>query len=157
MAYTTERKLFMGQHEDKIAIVEKYKDKVQRDIYPLHIKGHIPSKKITNAINSYANGVDRNTVIALCDTTVLNSGKRGYLLTDTRGYFRGLMESVSVVSYNDVVDVVDNVISVDFILYDGSKVEWKDISSYVEFRRDFVNMMKEIIECHKKWMKENGY
>ena len=69
----------MGQHEDKIAILRKYYKDIPAGAFDFYIAGDIKSKKIDNAISSFAQGVDRSTIIGFYDLTVMGSGKNGYL------------------------------------------------------------------------------
>lgn len=49
-------------------------------------KYELTDKQISNALKEYAEGVNPNDVIAMFDTTIMNSGKEGWLLTKTSLY-----------------------------------------------------------------------
>lgn len=69
----------MGEHEEKIEIMRKYlADMTAAGNY--HVKGNIPIKKIDNALQTFAQGMDRTTMLGFLDTTVFGSGKNGYIL-----------------------------------------------------------------------------
>ena len=91
----------MAQFDEKVALFRRYADKLKRD-YPVHAKGNIPSKKIDNAIKSYAYGLERTTIIGLVDTTVWESGKTGAIFTDTRVYYKEFLESPRSFRYSDI-------------------------------------------------------
>lgn len=74
----------MGKHyEEKIEIMRKYFGDIANG-FTYHIKGDIPGKKIDNAIKKFASGIDRTTIIVFFDTTVMGSGKNGYIFTDDK-------------------------------------------------------------------------
>ena len=51
----------MGEHEEKIEIMRKYlADMTAAGNY--HVKGNIPIKKIDNALQTFAQGMDRDKV-----------------------------------------------------------------------------------------------
>ncbi|MBD5550815.1 MAG: hypothetical protein HDQ96_06495 [Lachnospiraceae bacterium] len=122
----------MVQHQ-KIELMRKYADKIKTASFPFHIKGDIPSKKIDHAMQTFANNVDRTSIIGMYDTTVFNSGKQGYIFTDTKVYYLTVLEKPKKLWYDDILSVeviqsgkkdCDN--KLKFILYDGTVIEWID-------------------------------
>lgn len=82
----------MGKfHDEKINIMRKYLSDIATNT-GYHVKGNIPSKKIDAAIKSFASGLDRTTIIGFYDTTVLGSGKNGYVFTDDKIYYLETLE-----------------------------------------------------------------
>ena len=86
------------------AITEIYK---QENVFSrLFMFGHIPPKRLNNAIKSYASAIDSDeAVIFLFDDTFFGSGKDGFILTTKRIYFKDFMEksnSVDIVKINDL-------------------------------------------------------
>ena len=67
-----------------------------------YIKGDIPSKKIDNAIKKWASGLDPNSIIGFWDTTVVGSGKAGYIFTDDKIYYQETMEKPKKLWYDDI-------------------------------------------------------
>ena len=92
----------MGKyHEEKIEIMRKYLDKIA-DGFAYHIKGEIPSKKIDNAIKTFASGIERGSIIGFFDTTVFESGKNGFIFTDDKIYFTQTLEKPKKFWYDDI-------------------------------------------------------
>lgn len=113
-----------------IELVRKYEAKMKTTL-DFHIKGSIPSKKIDNAIKSFACGLDKTTIIAFYDTSITNSGKSGYIFTDTKVYYREIMGKPKKLWYYDIEKIeLSNTHKKDcnreirFYLYDGSVVIW---------------------------------
>ena len=48
----------MGEHEEKIEIMRKYLTDMSTGFY-CHIGGEVPSKKINNALKTFAQGMDK--------------------------------------------------------------------------------------------------
>ena len=94
----------MGKyHKEKIEIMKKYLGKiVASESMNYHVKGSIPSKKIDNAIKTFASGLDRNSIIGFYDTTVFGSGKNGYIFTDDKVCFMNLFEKPQKIWYDDI-------------------------------------------------------
>lgn len=122
----------MSVHEEKIEIMRKYLSKMNT-FYAYHVKGEIPSKKIDNAINKFANGLDRTTIIGFYDTSLGGTGKCGYIFTDTKVYYLQTLEKPRKLWYDDIesVEIInagkkdcDNKIKIS--LYDGSQLTWTD-------------------------------
>lgn len=92
----------MGKfHENKIEIMKKYLSSIAtNDGY--HIKGSIPSKKVDAAIKKFASGMERTTIIGFYDTTVLGSGKNGYIFTDDKMYYLETLEKPKKLWYDDI-------------------------------------------------------
>lgn len=65
----------MDDFTNKLNILKRYY-KDMKSTYPFYIKGEMPSKKLTVAINSFAQGVDRSKIIGFCDITIFNTGKK---------------------------------------------------------------------------------
>lgn len=96
--------IFMAQHEEKIALLKKYKDEIRTN-FDFYIQGNIPQKLIDNAIKKYASGLDRNTIIGFYDTTLTNNGKNGYVFTDTKVYYSEMFEKPHKIWYDDIKEV----------------------------------------------------
>ena len=77
-------------------------DKLRTEHTNLYISPDIPSKKLDNAIASYACDVQLGYVLALIDTTVFGSAKEGALFLGDRVYFS---RNKRVINYLDIQDV----------------------------------------------------
>jgi hypothetical protein len=53
----------------------------------LHMLPNLPSKKLANVLNTYAEGVKTNDILLLFDNTVLGSANDGFLMTDEAIYW----------------------------------------------------------------------
>lgn len=141
----------MDQHQKKIELMRKYASKIQTG-FSFHIKGDIPSKKIDNAIKKWANGLDRNTIIGFYDTTVMESGKEGYIFTDTRVYYLQTLEKPKKLWYDDIESVsLEGYNAKDcnnrilFHMYDGTTIEWTSIFLNKKPLKDFFDEMLKLI------------
>ena len=67
-----------------------------------YIKGNIPRKKIDNAIKKFASGMDKTTIIGFFDTTVMGSGKNGYIFTDDKIYYLNTLGKPKKFWYDDI-------------------------------------------------------
>ena len=120
----------MYSRQDLIELMRKYGCKI-RTSFEFHIKGDIPSKKIDHALKTFANGLDRTTIIGFYDTTITNSGKSGYIFTDSKVYYLETMSKPKKLWYDDIEKVElfdthkkDCDRGIRFYLFDGSVVSW---------------------------------
>ncbi len=121
----------MTDHEKKIEIMRKYYKEIKTS-FDFFIKGDIPIKRVDNALKKFASGMDRTTMIGFYDTTVMGSGKSGYIFTDTKVYYSETLEKPKKLWYDDIksVELTDKYKSKDcdrglrFNLYDGSTITW---------------------------------
>ena len=123
----------MDQHEKKIALLKKYYFQIQTS-YEFEIAEKIASKKIDNAIKKFAYGLDRESVIGFYDTTIIGSGKKGYLFTDTKVYYSDMFEKPEKIWYDDIHDVVlvesgekDCDKKLQFKMNDGTLITWDSV------------------------------
>lgn len=141
----------MEQHKQKVDLMRKYASEICTS-FVFHVGDDIPSKKIDNAIKKYANGLDRDTVIGLYDTTITGSGKSGYIFTDTKVYYLQTLEKPQKLWYDDIESVeitTDKVKDCDnkiiFHMYDGMTLVWTDCFVNKKPLRDFFKEMLKII------------
>jgi hypothetical protein len=88
-------------HEEKINVMRKYLGDIATNT-GYQINGEIPPKKIDAAIKSFASGLDRATILGFYDTTVLGSGKNGYVFTDDKIYYLETLEKPKKLWYDDI-------------------------------------------------------
>ncbi|EPZ59019.1 hypothetical protein H477_1772 [[Clostridium] sordellii ATCC 9714] len=81
----------MDNIDKKISLIDKYSYDIKTN-FTFHIKGSIPSKKIDNALNSFAQGMDRKSIIGFYDTTLRGNGKEGFIFTDDKIYYKEVLE-----------------------------------------------------------------
>ncbi len=139
----------MNQHEERIKIIKKYADQI-KTAFSFHVGNAIPEKKIQNARKKYAEGLDKKTIIGLYDTTVLETGKEGYVFTDDKVYYLTTLEKPKKLWYDDIESIqliecgkkdCDNKIL--FKLFDGTELIWSD--NFVN-KKPLVDFFKEIID-----------
>ncbi|WP_281334278.1 hypothetical protein [Polyangium sp. 6x1] len=70
----------------------------------LYVAPGIPEKKFSGALNSYAEGVRRETVLALCDATRLGSASEGFLITTSALYLHPRNDSPRSVRFIDITE-----------------------------------------------------
>lgn len=124
----------MNDHEKKIELLRKYYLGIQT-MEGFFIKGGIPSKRIDKALKTFAQGMDRNTIIGFYDTTLIGSGKNGYIFTDTKVYYTETLDKPHKLWYDDIKSVKlikthkskDCDKGIQFNLYDGTVVLWESI------------------------------
>ena len=118
----------MGEHEEKIEIMRKYLTDMSTGFY-CHIGGEVPSKKINNALKTFAQGMDSDTIIGFYDTTSFGSGKNGYIFTDDKMYYVEMFEKPKKLWYDDIKQIrmlksskkdSDRELAIDFL--DGSSL-----------------------------------
>ncbi|MCL2827672.1 MAG: hypothetical protein FWD99_02935 [Oscillospiraceae bacterium] len=90
-----------------LELKSKIKDilKQEGQVLGLFVLENIPEKKLQGAKRKYAQEMGNDeTAIFLVDSTVMGSGKEGYLLTNKRFYNKPMMEKRTVI---DIVDIID--------------------------------------------------
>jgi len=65
----------------------------------------IPEKKLQKAIRSYAKDLSPDHVLALWDSTILGSGKKGFLITEKVFYYSELVDKPWVIPYESVENI----------------------------------------------------
>ncbi len=122
----------MGVHEEKIKLLREYAGKM-RTCYRFYVNDEeIPERLIYNAHMKFANNLNVSSVLGLYDTTVSDSGKRGYLFTDTKVYYLESTGKPKKLWYDDVETMEiynehkkeeDQILR--FYLKNGEIVDWK--------------------------------
>ena len=139
----------MGKyHKEKIEILREHLyDIVGKDSYRYQYKSftgnYIPSKKLNNAIKTFANGAKEDVVIGLVDTSVLSSGKAGYLFTDDKMYYSEVLEKPKKIWYDDIKSTEEQYGTLKLFQYDGEKVEISDKCIDIEGLKAFLDIMKD--------------
>lgn len=133
----------MDDFTNKLNILKRYY-KDMTSTYPFYIKDEMPSKKLTVAINSFAQGVDRSKIIGFCDITIFNTGKKGYIFTDTAVYWLEAFSCPKKLCYSDIVSVKYYESRVDFNISDGNTISW-DSSFNLKPLYDFFD---ELLKVH---------
>ncbi|MGL4655741.1 MAG: hypothetical protein ACRCWM_07650 [Sarcina sp.] len=80
--------------------LEKYKE--AWEITSFYLEGDIPSKKLDNAINTFALGIERKDVVALYDSTLFGSAKEGVVFTESKLYCKTTLEKPMKIWYEDI-------------------------------------------------------
>jgi len=147
----------MGKHhEEKIEIMRKYLSAISTG-FSCHIKGDIPSKKIDNALKKFASGMDRTTIIGFYDTTVMGSGKNGYIFTDDKIYYLDTMDKPKKLWYDDIKSIritnthkkdCDRVLKI--IQYDGEDITISSSFLHKTPLKEFLEIMKDYDSSSKQ-------
>ncbi len=87
--------------KEKIDLIEKYANSIKGS-FSFYTSSYIPEKILSNAINKYANNVNKESVIGLCDTTLFNSGKEGFLFTYDEFYYTETFEKPKPIRYDSI-------------------------------------------------------
>lgn len=111
-----------------VDVLIKYASSLGNDSSSIYV-GDIPGWMILNAISKFDDNIDYNTVIAICDTTLFNSGKTGYIFTNEKLYSREIAGKTKSFYYKDVkrINIIkhlnsDNYNDIEFVLKDNSTV-----------------------------------
>lgn len=138
----------------KEAILSKYLHKMPTTIDSYYLKDSIPSKKLNNALNSFANGVKKESVIGLYDTTLFGSSKEGVLFSDTKFCSKDVLEKPTKIWYDDIKSIEiygdsenDNEKKLLIELFDGSNETITNIFINKTPLYDFLN---EMTQLHKE-------
>lgn len=122
----------MDLHQKKIELFGKYAEAIRHN-GEFYIGDDIPPKIIDNAEKKFAKGLDRNTVVGLIDTSILSSGKCGYVFTDEELFYLQSLERPKRLRYSDIKSVESSHIKKkdsDEFFYvtfnDGSVEKWID-------------------------------
>lgn len=136
-------------HEEKIEIMKKYLGKIANG-FAYHIKGDIPDKKIDNAIENFASGIDRTSIIGFFDTTIRRNGKNGYIFTDDKMYYLESLGKPRKLWYDDIKTIritnthkkdCDRILEI--MQYDGAKVTIGSPLLNKTPLKEFLEAMKE--------------
>jgi hypothetical protein len=102
-----------------------------------------------NAIKKFAWDLNKDEVLGLYDTTVMNTGKNGYIFTDTKIYYLETLGKPRVLRYSDIKDIEifntdkkDNERGIRFKLFNGTIIDWT--ASYLN-KTPLYNFIKELI------------
>ena len=144
----------MDQHQQKIELMRRYAYKICTESGSgFYVEGVIPVKKVDNAIKKYANGLDRDTIIGLYDTTITGNGKCGYVFTDTKVYYSQFLEKPQKLWYDDIERVEstsykenDCENTIRLFMCDGTTIQWSDPLLNKAPLRDFFREMIKLIK-----------
>lgn len=110
----------------------------------------IPGEMIDKASKHYAKGVDKSSVIALCDTSVLQNGTAGFVFTDTKVYYKQVFEKAKKLWYDEVKSLTiinaqknDCDSEIEFLMKDGTAEVWFEGGFN---KKPLVAVMKKIIK-----------
>ncbi|MGM9941876.1 MAG: hypothetical protein ACI32N_07810 [Bulleidia sp.] len=140
----------MGKyHEEKKRIMKEYLPQISNG-FTYHIEGNIPDKIIETALNTFAFGMRKDSIIGFYDTTVFDNGKNGYVFTDEKIYYLDTLEKPKKLWYDDIKSLVitdtykkdcDRIL--DIILKDGRKVSLTSTFLNKTPLKEFLEIMKD--------------
>lgn len=95
----------MNIHEKKVALFNEYCSRLLNMASGETRADNLTSKQWINAKKMFASNAERETVIGFLDTTVMESGKNGYLFTDEKVYYLELFEKPKKLWYDEIKSV----------------------------------------------------
>jgi hypothetical protein len=87
-------------------IIETYKNKIKDD--NIFFAPNIPQQKLTNAIKSYAEGVNESDVLLLVDDTVFGGAKEGMMVTHTEILYKNLLVDGGSFKFSEIETIGEN-------------------------------------------------
>lgn len=129
----------LRKHQNNISAAKKYEEKMMtteqlikekaRELGSnVYIAPEIAEKKLNNAVLSIAKGIDPSVVLAIVDTTILNSAKEGLVLTGDSIYQKEMLSDASSCMYSEIKEAK---YSKEEVKKDNGKVEIKELVSVV--------------------------
>ena len=91
----------MTQHDNNIEVLKKYFKDI-RTSFNFDLSPDISIKQIENATKRFAKDLDPSSIIGFYDTTILNSGKSGYIFTDVKVYYIEIFGKPKTLWYDDI-------------------------------------------------------
>ena len=142
----------MTQHDNNIEVLKKYFKDI-RTSFNFDLSPDISIKQIENATKRFAKDLDPSSIIGFYDTTILNSGKSGYIFTDVKVYYIEIFGKPKTLWYDDIIEI--NLLDLEkkdcdrilqFKLLDGTSTEWTDSclnkTPLLEFLSELLNLNK---------------
>lgn len=143
-------------HKEKIEIMEQYLGNIANG-FTYHVGNDIPRKKMDNALKKFAFGIDKTTIIGFFDTTVMGSGKNGYIFTDDKVYYLDILEKPKKFWYDDIKIITimntykkDCDRTLEIIQYNGEKITMSSSFLNKTPLKEFLEIMKGYNSSVKK-------
>lgn len=145
---------------NKEEILSKYLHTMPTTMDSYYLKDSIPSKKLNNAINSFASGVKKESVIGLYDTTLFGSSKEGIIFSDTKFCSKDMLEKSIKIWYDDIKFMKihgdsekDNEKKLSIELFDGSN---ETITNKFINKTPLYEFLNEMIQLHTEEKDSNN-
>lgn len=145
---------------NKEEILSKYLHTMPTTMDSYYLKDSIPSKKLNNAINSFASGAKRESVIGLYDTTLFGSSKEGIIFLDTKFCSKDMLEKPIKIWYDDIKFMKihgdsekDNEKKLSIELFDGSN---ETITNTFINKTPLYEFLNEMIQLHTEEKDSNN-
>ena len=141
----------MSEHNKKVELFNRYCSRLET-VSGATRACDISDKQWKNATKYFAVGADRGTVIGFLDTSIMTSGKNGYLFTDEKVYYLETLESPKKLWYDEIdsVAVINLSKSKDadrtlrIKMKDGNLIQWPSTflnkTPLCEFLEDLVKL-----------------
>ena len=144
----------MSMYDKKVEVLRKYARSISKSC-EFHVGSEVPQKKIDNAMKKFAQGLDPFTIIGFMDTSLTNSGKNGYVFTDTMVYYVETLESPRKLKYDEIDSVEigyidrknDNDRTLVFHLKNDSRKVW---SGKLLYKTPLYHFFQELLELEKE-------
>lgn len=119
----------MEEHQKKLEIMKRYYQEIGTD-FSFKLPDEITRKQLNNAKARFARDLEEETILGFYDTTVLGSGKNGFIFTDSKMYFLETLEKPKKIWYDDIQNIEiydqhkkDHNRVLEIILEDGDTIE----------------------------------
>ena len=123
--------------------------------YDVYIYDDIPYSLYSNARNSYAYGVDYDDVIAMADSTVFSTCKKGLLFTKEGVYYKDTLSSPKYEEYGNL-SVFEDMYSSSY--YNTSEVRqlfnWLNNLEYLSYLCDGIRLAGNILDMSDEEFEE---
>ncbi|MBQ3692245.1 MAG: hypothetical protein II931_02870 [Clostridia bacterium] len=123
--------------------------------YDVYIYDDIPYSLYSNARSSYAYGVDYDDVIAMADSTVFSTCKKGLLFTKEGVYYKDTLSSTEYGEYGNL-SVFDGMYSSPY--YNTSEIrtlfKWLNNLEYLSYLCDGIQLVEEILDLSEDEFEE---
>ncbi len=139
---------------EMIDILRKHYKQI-KTAFNFYLVGEIKEKSLKNALKIYAPGVDKNTIVGLYDTTVLGSGKLGYLFTTDKIYYKEdsgtpkklWYEEIETLELSEPKLIDDASRELTFYLIDGTTLTW---NTYYLNKTPLYAFFQEVLDFSRK-------
>jgi DnaJ like chaperone protein len=135
-------------------IIDKYGILMKESIYTAP---NIPTKKLLSAIKSYANRVDPDRVLLMCDDTVFGSAKEGIIITPEFFYSHSFLEKPQIIRITSIKDIsiksgfVNHSILINgTVVFVGTQADKKSLQALVLFVSELSNIARAADSSHNE-------
>jgi hypothetical protein len=122
--------MFKKIEKKVIALLGIYGNKIAKNKLDIYFHPNIPTKKLNNAIKSYAQSLRHRDILALCDDTLFGGAEDGFIIARKGIFYKNLFEKPRCFLYTQLDSVyinLDNKLILDYT-YDP----YEKINAYLD-------------------------